>query len=239
MLLLRSLLFALFFYPGTVVAVALSFPAAAIGRGALNAVVHGWARWHHGCAALLLGIHVRIEGPRPAGAMLVAAKHQSMFETIELLLLLDEPVLVMKKQLTDIPGWGWVARTYGAISVDREGGAKTLRSMLKEANCAIAAGRPIAIFPEGTRVMPGEMPPLQPGFAGLYRALGLPVVPVAIDSGRLWPRGSVLKRPGLITFRFGDPVPPGLPRKDMEARVHAAINVLEAGAATNHHPRSS
>lgn len=83
------------------------------------------------------------------------------------------------------------------------------------------------IFPEGTRVAPGEQPPLQPGFAGLYKALDLPVVPVALDSGRLWPRNSFLKRPGIITIRLGDPVPAGLPRAEIEARVHAAMNVLD------------
>jgi 1-acyl-sn-glycerol-3-phosphate acyltransferase len=126
-----------------------------------------------------------------------------------------------------MPGWGRAARLYGMIPVDRAGGATALRRMLKAADQAVAAGRPIIIFPEGTRVAPGEQPPLQPGFAGLYRALGLPVVPVAIDSGRLWPRHRFIKRPGFVTFRFADPIPPGLPRREIEARVHAAINALE------------
>ena len=89
-------------------------------------------------------------------------------------------------------------------------------------------GRSIVIFPEGTRVRPGESPPLRAGFAGLYRALGVPVVPVALDSGRLWPRAGA-KRAGTVTFRFGAPVPPGLPRAEVEAAVHRAMNALEAG----------
>jgi 1-acyl-sn-glycerol-3-phosphate acyltransferase len=91
----------------------------------------------------------------------------------------------------------------------------------------MAAGRAIMIFPEGTRVAPGEHPPIKSGFAGLYRQLDLPVVPVALDSGRLWPRNSFLKRAGTVTFRFGEFIPPGLPRKEAEARVHTAINALE------------
>jgi 1-acyl-sn-glycerol-3-phosphate acyltransferase len=91
----------------------------------------------------------------------------------------------------------------------------------------VAAGRPILIFPEGTRVLPGEQPPLRAGFAGLYRSLNLPVVPVALDSAKVSPRRSFIKRPGTVTFRFGDPIPPGLPRAEAEARVHAAINALE------------
>ena len=82
------------------------------------------------------------------------------------------------------------------------------------------------IFPEGTRVVPGDKPPLQPGFAGLYKSLGVPVVPIALDSGRLWPRGFV-KKPGIVTMRVGNPIPPGLKRPQIEAEVHRAINALE------------
>jgi 1-acyl-sn-glycerol-3-phosphate acyltransferase len=175
---------------------------------------------------LLLGIRSRIEGEPPQGSVIVAAKHQSMFETMEMLLILKRPMVVMKRQLTDIPGWGWVARRYGVIPVDREGGAAALRTMLKAAREAIADGRPIMIFPEGTRVVPGDKPPLQPGFAGLYKSLGVPVVPIALDSGRLWPRGFV-RKPGIVTIQVGQPIPPGLKRPQVEAEVHRAINALE------------
>jgi 1-acyl-sn-glycerol-3-phosphate acyltransferase len=226
---LRSALFSLVFYPGSVVAVLAAFPAALLGQRALTWVTFAWARYHRWCAALLLGVRSRVEGNVPTGALIVAAKHQSMFETIEMLLLLKRPAVVLKRELADIPGWGWVARRYGVIPVDREGGATALRRMLRAAQAAIAADREIAIFPEGTRVPPGHQPPLQAGFAGLYRSLGIPVVPVALDSGRLWPKGSFIKRPGIVTFRFGEPIPPGLPRREIEARVHEAINVLERG----------
>src|SRR3546814_691947 len=158
---LRTLLFALFFYPGPAGAVFLAFPAALVGREAVIRVTHGWARWHRWCAAWFLGVRSRVEGSPPRGGAIVAAKHQSMFETIEMLLLLDRPAIVMKRELADIPGWGWVARRYGIIPVDRKGGAAALRRMLRAAQVAIAEGRPIMIFPEGTRVAPGERPPLQ------------------------------------------------------------------------------
>jgi 1-acyl-sn-glycerol-3-phosphate acyltransferase len=134
----------------------------------------------------------------------------------------------MKQELSRIPAWGWVARSYGVIPVDREGGAAALRRMLVAARKAVEEGRPVLIFPEGTRVLPGEQPELQPGFAGLYRALGLGAVPIALDSGRLWPRGGFVKRPGIVTFRFGELLPPGLPRREIELRVHQAINALDA-----------
>lgn len=224
---IRSFLFALFFYGGTVPAVLLSFPISLLGTKAVRWWAHMWARWHRVCARFLLGVRTQIEGTPPKGACLVACKHQSMFETLEMILMLDEPATVLKRELSDIPLWGWVTRRYGVIPIDRKGGATALRGMMRAAEAAIAEGRPIAIFPEGTRVPVGAAPPLQPGFAGLYRILKLPVVPVAVDSGRLWPKGRFVKRPGIVTMRFLEPIEPGLPRHEIEARVHAAINVLE------------
>jgi 1-acyl-sn-glycerol-3-phosphate acyltransferase len=229
--LLRSILFAAFFYPGSVVAVLLAFPAAAMGQTALERVTIGWALYHRWCARLFLGIRSAVEGAIPSGAFLVAGKHQSMFETVDALVILERPAIVLKRELADLPGWGWVAKRFGVIPVDRAGGAVALRRMLKAAQAAKAEGRPILIFPEGTRVLPGEKPPLQAGFAGLYRALGVPVVPIAIDSGRIWPRRSFAKRPGVVRWQVGETIPPGLPREEIEARVHAAINALEASAA--------
>ena len=224
---LRSLLFALFFYPWTVIAVLLSFPASLFGTKAVRACAHGWARGHRWCARYLLGVRTRIEGSVPDGAMLVAVKHQSMYETLEMMLVLREPAVVLKHELTRIPLWGWVVQRYGAIPIDRAGGAPALRRMMRSAQAAIAEGRPILIFPEGTRVAPGERPPLQSGFAGLYRALKLPVVPIALNSGRVWPKNSFVKRPGIVTMRIGAPLEPGLPRAEIERAVHSAINVLD------------
>jgi 1-acyl-sn-glycerol-3-phosphate acyltransferase len=226
----RSLAFALAFYSITILCVLIAFPAALVGTRPLRGVTHFWVRFHRWCVRYLLGIRTRIEGTPPTGPVLVAAKHQSMYETMEIVMVLHEPAVVMKRELSDIPLWGWVARRYGIIPVDREGGAPALRTLLKAAEAAIAEGRSIVIFPEGTRVAPGEQPPLQPGFAGLYRALKLPVVALAVDSGRLWPRDSFAKRPGIVTFRFASPLPPGLRRAEIEAAVHAAINVLDVAA---------
>ncbi|HWL47918.1 MAG TPA: lysophospholipid acyltransferase family protein [Sphingomonadaceae bacterium] len=227
MILLRSALFAVIFYSGTVIAVLFALPVGLLAPRGLRRYATGWARFHRWCAAHLLGIKNRVEGVVPNGAVLVAAKHQSMYETLELLTMLDQPAIVVKRELTDIPFWGWIARRYGAIPVDRAGSAAALRTMLAGARAAAAEGRAILIFPEGTRVPPGAQPPLRAGFAGLYRMLSLPVVPVALDSGRVSPRGRFLKRPGVVTFRFGAPIPPNQPRATIEARVHAAINALE------------
>jgi 1-acyl-sn-glycerol-3-phosphate acyltransferase len=224
---LRSLLFALVFYPGTLVYVLLSIAAVPFGTKAVRAVPNAWGRFHRRCCAWILGVRTKIEGELPRGAVLVVGKHQSMYETIEAVVIFRNPGVVMKRELADMPLWGPVAQRYGIIPVDRDGGAVALRRMLKAAREAVDEGRPIVIFPEGTRVAPGESPPLQPGFAGLYRALNLPVVPLALDSGRIWPKGRFVKQPGIVTMRFGEAIPPGLPRHEIEARVHAAINALE------------
>lgn len=229
MSLLRSILFALLFYPGTLLYVLAGFPAAAIGTGPLRAVVHGWSDFHHVLARWVLGVRFVVEGEIPPGPVLVAVKHQAMAETVEVLRLVKTPVVVMKRELITIPLFGWVTRSYGVIGVDREAGASALREMMVRGKQAIAEGRPVVIFPEGTRVPVGETPPLQAGFAGLYRALGLPVVPIALDSGRIWPKGLV-KRAGVIRVVVGETIPAGLKRGDIEARVHAAINVLETSS---------
>ncbi|WP_423606416.1 lysophospholipid acyltransferase family protein [Sphingomonas sp. MS122] len=224
---LRSIAFALFFY-GLSVPIVLGAPVAALfGARILRGYCVAWARFGVWSARHIVGIRIHVDGRRAAGPALYAAKHQAMFETMALAALLDAPVIVMKRELARIPVWGWAAQRYGVIVVDRAANAKALRKMMREAREALGEGRSVVIFPEGTRVAPGETPPLRSGFAGLYRALSLPVVPVALDSGRLWPRRGP-KRGGIVTFRFGTPLPPGLPRADAEAAVHRGINALES-----------
>src|SRR5215210_6402953 len=189
MQLVRSLLFSLFFYPGTLLFVVTGLSAGLFSTPAMLRIIQGWARFHHRLAEHLLGIRTEVEGAVPPGPHLIAVKHQSMFETIEMVLLADSPIIVLKRELADMPLFGRITRRYGVIPVDRDAGAKALRELLTDAKAAAATGRPIIIYPEGTRVAPGETPPLRAGFAGLYRALGLPVVPVAMDSGQLFPSG--------------------------------------------------
>jgi len=227
--LLRSLLYAAIFYPVTVLWVLVGVPVSLFGRRPTLAVVVSWTDFHHWLCRYVLGIRVRLEGAIPPGPSLVAVKHQSMFETLEMVRLGRLPIIVLKKELADIPLFGFLTKQYGIISVERSAGAKALRTLIAEGKKAIATGRPIIIYPEGTRVRVGQQPPLKSGFAALYRVLGLPVVPVAADSGRLWGRGLV-HRSGTVTFKVGEIIPPGLPREEIEARVHAAINALESGA---------
>lgn len=222
----RTILFRAVFYGLSVLIVGMVPISALFGQRAIIAHATIWTRVHRWLVRLILGIRIRIEGERPATPALYAAKHQAMFETLELQSLLDGPAMVLKRELTRIPVWGWAARRYGALVVDRSASATALRQMMREGAAAKAAGRSVLIFPEGTRVRPGETPPLKSGFAGLYRALDMPTVPVALDSGVLMPKKGA-KHAGVITIRFGEVIPPGLPRREIDARVHAAINALE------------
>lgn len=223
MAIVRSILFYLAFYAGSAFFVAAAALIALIAPRHARVIPDRWSRFHRRCLALA-GIRVKVIGAPPNEPALIALKHESFFEAIDLPNLLDYPVPLAKQELFAIPGWGRAARAYGAIAVARADGAKALRTMVAQARGFAAQGRSLAIFPEGTRVPHGQRPPLQSGFAGIYKMIGLPVIPVAVDSGPLYHRW--WKRPGTITLRFGDRIEPGLPRAEIEARVHAAINAL-------------
>jgi 1-acyl-sn-glycerol-3-phosphate acyltransferase len=229
MALIRSLLFAAIFYPATFLWVLAGLAASLFGRGPTLAVVLSWVELNWWLCRNVLGIRTRVIGAIPSGPHLIAVKHQSMLETLEMVRLSKLPVIVMKKELADIPLFGLMTRRYGVIPVERTAGAKALRAMVEAGKEALKSGRSVIIYPEGTRVPPGKSPPLRPGFAGLYRALGLAVVPVAVDSGRLWGRG-IVKRSGVVTFVIGETIPAGLRRDEIEARVHREINALELSA---------
>jgi 1-acyl-sn-glycerol-3-phosphate acyltransferase len=223
--LLRAGVFALVFYPATLLFIFACFLGSLFGSRPMRAMVHAWTDFHHWLTRLL-GTRVEVHGAIPPGPYLIAVKHQSMFETLEMMRLARTPVVVLKRELSDMPLFGWATRRYGVIPVDRSAGPKALREMLARAKVALATRRPVLIYPEGTRVRVGEMPNLQAGFAGLYRALSLPVVPVALDSGRTWGR-NLPRSSGTVHMLIGEPIPPGLKREEVEARVHAAINALE------------
>ncbi len=222
----RSLLFMLLFYGLTIPLLVAAVIACLIGPRAIMPVGMAWSWMHRLLARVVLGQKVVVEGELPREAQFVVIKHESMFETLDTICLFRRPIIAAKRELVDIPVWGWVAHRYGLIPVDRTAGASALRAIRAQALASMAEGRTVVFFPEGTRVPHGEAPPLKAGFAGIYMILGVPVIPIAVNSGRLSPRNGFLKRAGTITYRIGDAVPPGLPRAEAEARVHAAINVL-------------
>lgn len=224
---LRNLAFYFLFYLGTVfVVLACVVTLLLASRHRFRRTVDQWARWHRWCMRVFLGLTVRLEGTLPEGPIIVALKHESFFEAIDLARLLPYPGVFAKAELMNIPLWGLAGDRYGLVKVHREQGAKALRYMMAEAKKISAAGRPLAIFPEGSRVPHGQAPELKSGFAGIYKLLGLPVVPIAVDSGPIYQRW--LKPKGVITYRIGEVIPSGLPRSEAEAMVRDAINALNS-----------
>ncbi|MFM5908414.1 MAG: lysophospholipid acyltransferase family protein [Novosphingobium sp.] len=221
---LRSLAFYLAFYLGSFLLALVSVPTSFLDQRHMAWLGEIWARWHRWCTRNLLGVRIVIEGTVPTGKVIVAGKHESFFEAIDLPNLLDRPVPFAKSELLDIPLWGKVGEAYGMVRVERDQGAKALRAMMQQARAFGEQGRPLVIFPEGTRVQAGDCPPLRSGFAGIYKLLGLPVVPMAVKSSHVYHRW--IKRSGTITVRFGETIPAGLPRDEIEERVRQAINVL-------------
>lgn len=226
MFLLRSLLFGIVFYTGSIPFVLGAFIGTYTSVGLLRASVHGWSRYHYFCMRWIVGIRFQVEGELPTLPVLYVIKHESFMETIDMPRFFTLPAVVTKRELFDIPCWGTAAKAYGMIPIDRSAGARGLRALITAGKAMQAANRPIIIFAEGTRVPHGERPPLQSGFAGLYKLLGLPVIPIAVNSGKLTPKGKPWWHSGTMTYKIGETIPPGLPREEVEARVHTAINAL-------------
>lgn len=181
---------------------------------------------------LLCRLDFRVVGGKnlPEGGCIFASKHQSAWDTFVFFLVLNDPCFVLKHELLKVPLFGWYLGKAGMISVDRAGGAAALRGMIERAKAALEAGRPIVVFPEGTRTAPGTRRPYQSGVAALAKHLGAPTVPVALNSGLFWGRRSFFKYPGTITLEFLPAIPPPSDRKaylaTLEERIEAASTRL-------------
>ena len=224
MRLLRNLAFYFAFYLGSLLITSASLAVLPFSVEAFRRQVRNWSQWQRWCLTHLLGCEIVLEGAPLAEPVLYAMKHESFFEAIDTPALFDCPSVFAKQELFSIPLWGRAAAAFGLVPVERNAGARALMTMIRSAKALAADGRPLVIFPEGTRVPHGEKRELQSGFAGLYKMLGLPVVPVAVGSGPDYHR--LYKQPGRITYRFAEPIPPGLPRAEVETRVREAINTL-------------
>jgi len=241
---IRSILFAIAFYATTV--------AMLLGLSWMLLAPRSWAMAAakaHASTSLwlqrvIVGTDFIVRGQEklPPGAALIAAKHQSAWDTIVLVALLRDPALVMKQELKRIPIYGWFAARVEMIFVRRQGGPGALRRMARDAGQQAASGREVVIFPEGTRRAPGAPPDYKPGVIMLYESLGLPCFPIALNSGLYWPRRSWRRYPGTIIIEILDPIPPGLPRKEFSSRLQDAIEgasdrlLAEAADAANPPP---
>jgi len=225
---LRSALFLLWFLLITTILSLLFLPVLALPRGATVWLARLWARATFFGLKAFTGIDWEIRGRQPESAVLVASKHMSMWDTLALYLTLNQPAIVLKRELLRIPFYGWFLAKAAAVPIDRSAGASALRKMSEAARAVLAQGRPILIFPEGTRKKPGAVPDYKPGVAGLYGQLSVECVPVALNSGVYWT--GFIKRPGIIVLEFLEPIPPGMKRDAfmtlLESRIETATAAL-------------
>ena len=233
MLLVRSFLFNVFLWLWTGLLVVVLIPAAPfLSPASIRRYAAFWMRGIHAGLRWIAGLGYRVEGLAhlPDGPCIIAAKHQSTFETLLFHTIRPDIAIGLKEELTRIPLFGWYLRLAENIAIDRGGAGKAMRSLIRGAEMAVAKGVSILIFPEGNRRPVGAAPDYKPGVAALYKALDVPVVPVALDSGRFWGRRSFAKRPGTITVRFLEPIAPGLDRQAfmrlLEARIETATRAL-------------
>ena len=225
MLLLRSALFNLAFYVNIVLWALLGVPALLMPRRAAMGIVQAWCRSALWLTRWVAGVGVEFRGLEriPPGGLLVASKHQSFLETFALIAVLDDPAFILKRELMWIPFVGWFLAKIGMVPVDRGARSLALVEMNRRARAEVAKGRQILIFPEGTRRQPGAEPAYKYGVVHLYRSLGVPCLPVALNAGLFWPRRSFVRRPGTVVIEFGEPIPPGLNREAFFAEIRSRI----------------
>lgn len=230
MIVLRSALFNIAFYVNLVLFLVLGVEFFLLPRKWAIRALQAWAQTSLFLLRVIAGIGMEVRGREhiPKGAALVAGKHQSFWETFAILPLLDDPAMVLKRELTWIPLFGWFIFKFRMIAVERGAGTAALRRLVARAQEEIAAGRQIVIMPEGTRRAPDDPPDYKPGAAALYGKLGVACTPFALNSGLFWPRRKFLRHPGTIAIEFLPAIPPDLPRREFEARLVTAIETATA-----------
>jgi 1-acyl-sn-glycerol-3-phosphate acyltransferase len=227
---LRSLLFNVGWYAGSVVIAVGGSPILLLPRRAVVAWAQFWVAFVLWWLRVTCRLSHRLVGLEnlPPGPVIIACKHQSSWEALSVELLFTEIAIVLKRELVFIPFVGWAMARAGNIAVSRGDGASALRGLTRQAKAAIADGRSIMIFPEGTRVAVGDARPYRVGVAALYRQLRVPVVPVALNSGLFWGRRKFIKRPGVITMQVLPPIPPGLGREAFMTTLRDRIETATA-----------
>ena len=226
----RSLLFNALFYVNITVRMIVALPTILLPYAFLHGVLRRYASSTLWFLRVVCGTEVEWRGREklPTGPYIVACKHQSLWETFALFMLLPDPTYVLKRELMWLPLFGWLATKARMIPIDRGSHAKALAGMIAAARREAARGRQIVIFPEGTRRPPGAKPHYLPGVAFLYAELGLPCVPIALNSGLFWPRRSLRRYPGTVLAEVLDPIPPGLDKREFLTRLRSATEEATA-----------
>jgi 1-acyl-sn-glycerol-3-phosphate acyltransferase len=238
---IRSVVFLVLFYLNVTVQMIAALPTFVLPRHFLHAFVRSYALTSLWLLRVICGTKVEWRGldKLPKGACILACKHQSAWETFALYAVIDDPTYILKRELMWLPLFGWYMKKEGLIAIDRSAGMATLARMTARARAALAAGRQIVIFPEGTRRLPGAEPAYKPGVIYLYSRAGVPCVPMALNSGLYWPRRSLARLPGTIVVEILDPIAPGLDRdafaRQLEDTIEGAtVRLIEEAKRRDH-----
>lgn len=228
MRLVRSLLFVIWMYGWMAILGILCLPTLLMPRGVVLFCIRNYVRLMLFGLHVLCGVRVELRGQEhiTGGPQLIAGKHQAMLDVFMPFLFFRDPVLVMKRELLWYPVLGWYALKTGQLPIDRSGGAQTMRKMLEVAHRVIAerGGRQLIIYPEGTRVAPGDVPDYKPaGIRAFYKSLELPIFPLATNAGLSWPARGLLRTPGTVVYELHPPIPKGLPPKEMVKRLEVEL----------------
>lgn len=238
LILVRSIIFNVLFYLNTLILLIVALPTFFLPYRAIIWVAKTWGRINLFLLRVVAGVKIEVRGRDkiPTGPILVAAKHQSAWETFALVPLFDNPVFIFKRELQWIPVFGWLMIKGRMVPVDRSAGSQALAEMAERARIELADNRQLIIFPEGTRRAAGAEPRYKFGVAHLYAAEGVPCVPIALNSGLFWPRRSIRRIPGTVVIEILDPIPPGLEKDVFYKRLQSDIEtaterLIEQGRA--------
>jgi len=228
--LVRSIAFNVLFYLNTALYLIIALPTFFMPYRAIIAVAKSWGRSNLRLLRIVVGITYEVRGRDkiPRGPVIVAAKHQSAWETFALVPLFDNPVFILKRELQWLPIFGWLTIKGRMVPVDRSAGSQALTAMVERARIELADNRQLIIFPEGTRRPAGAEPRYKFGVAHLYAAEGVPCIPIALNSGLFWPRRSIRMRPGKVLVEVLDPIEPGLDKDVFFKRLKDAIETATA-----------
>lgn len=241
LLTLRQILFATLFYTSLFVLGAMGMPMLLLPRFIALGWMRCWLWLTFTALRVIVGLRYEFKGTEhlPPGGSIFAAKHQSAFDTFVFLQREAKVAYIMKKELFWVPVYGWFSKKVGMIGVDRSGHSRALRDLLKATKAAVTEGRRIIIFPQGTRTHAGSGKPYQPGIYAIYRDSGLPITPIALNSGEFWPKSWLKRYPGTITIEFLPPIPAGLSRHDLMKKLETEIETASlklAGQGPAAHP---
>tara|TARA_B100001750_G_scaffold203646_1_gene179545 strand:- start:1341 stop:2042 length:702 start_codon:yes stop_codon:yes gene_type:complete len=232
---IRNYLFSFFFFLGIILISLVFLPSLFLPQ---KIVIFGgkiMGHWSAFCLKKILSINIIIKGKDkidPNSKFFIASSHQSMFETFFLQTIFNSPIFILKKELLNIPIFGWYLKKIGSISINRNKISKDNLGFFEEISKTVnQSNRPIIIFPQGTRVSPEDRTEFKKGAGRIYEELKIKCMPVAISSGKIWPKHGLKKTNLNLTVSILDPINPGLEKdlfiKNLQEKIYSELDKID------------